>query len=597
MRTDPEGITTQHAFLVAWGEYAQQIGLVQKFQDLVLHQKTYQHTPQGKLLEFLVVILAGLPHLKDLSCAAHPIDQDPAVARAWGYPQWADYSGVARSLQRLSSGEAAQIATGLQQVSQPFLKEEIRLAINQWGYLVFDGDLTGLPVSKSSSTYPQVSYGHMNDQIRLGYQASLVSMLSPTYQRLWLSVEHHSGNITSTTQAEGLVRAAEAKSGVAPRRRTDLLGQRLQTLQAQGSLYAEREQAKQLRFEAAREQLGQCQTQLQTCQQYLTEWAEASGLHQPPERPYSQRAKAQQRLQVLQNRILKRQQAQERAQQLWEQAQGQVLVHQEQVHQLQERLVRYEQENAKNSQPVRIIFRLDAGFGSFENLALLIEMGYEVYTKARSAQVVRRLCKLVQPSDAWTCVGQDAQMLVRSDFALTGFPYPVQIALERFTTDKRGKHSAFLYFGPEPLRQDLKRWFDFMNGRQTIEAGIKESKQVFYLHHLKVRSVAALVVQESMVVFAANFIRWACHWMEGQAQGKTQMALKGRLAGCKARVQVGAHTSAQVLWRKEACLLRFTSASWLAGLELVLPRSSESAQQKVSKISLFRWFANQLHKT
>jgi hypothetical protein len=45
--------------------------------------------------------------------------------------------------------------------------------------------------------------------------------------------------------------------------------------------------------------------------------------------------------------------------------------------------------------------------------------------------------------------------------------------------------------------------------RQTIEAGIKESKQVFYLHHIKVRSEPAIYLQECFVVFAANFIRWA----------------------------------------------------------------------------------------
>ncbi len=46
---------------------------------------------------------------------------------------------------------------------------------------------------------------------------------------------------------------------------------------------------------------------------------------------------------------------------------------------------------------------------------------------------------------------------------------------------------------------------------QTIEAGIKESKQVFYLHHLKVRSEPAISLQEAFVMFAANFIRWASH--------------------------------------------------------------------------------------
>jgi hypothetical protein len=48
---------------------------------------------------------------------------------------------------------------------------------------------------------------------------------------------------------------------------------------------------------------------------------------------------------------------------------------------LKKRLVRFEQENQDNSQPVEAEFRLDAGFGTYENIALLIEMGYEILPK------------------------------------------------------------------------------------------------------------------------------------------------------------------------------------------------------------------------
>lgn len=57
--------------------------------------------------------------------------------------------------------------------------------------------------------------------------------------------------------------------------------------------------------------------------------------------------------------------------------------------------------------------------------------------------------------------------------------------------------------------EQLLGWFQQYNGRQTIEAGIKESKQVFYLHHLKVRAEPAIYLQEAFVLFTANFIRWA----------------------------------------------------------------------------------------
>ena len=66
----------------------------------------------------------------------------------------------------------------------------------------YDGDLTGLPVSNTSRTYPNAAYGHMSDEIRLGYQAGVVSLQSPSYGRLWMSVDHHAGDTVSCTQAE-----------------------------------------------------------------------------------------------------------------------------------------------------------------------------------------------------------------------------------------------------------------------------------------------------------------------------------------------------------------------------------------------------------
>jgi hypothetical protein len=74
---------TQHAFLVAWGWFAEHLGLIQPLQAVCLRQKHYHHRPQTKVLEFLVAILAGLQHLQDISLAAHPLDKDQAVAHAW----------------------------------------------------------------------------------------------------------------------------------------------------------------------------------------------------------------------------------------------------------------------------------------------------------------------------------------------------------------------------------------------------------------------------------------------------------------------------------------------------------------------------------
>ncbi len=90
---------TEHAMLVVWGEFAQSIGLVKQMTDIPIHQKERDHSAQRKILEMLVATLAGLPYLQDISRSAHPLDQDRAVAEAWGQSAWADYSGVSRAFQ------------------------------------------------------------------------------------------------------------------------------------------------------------------------------------------------------------------------------------------------------------------------------------------------------------------------------------------------------------------------------------------------------------------------------------------------------------------------------------------------------------------
>lgn len=232
MDKKPAETLTHHAMLVVWGQFAQSMGLIDKIHSVSLGQKTVTHSPQRKIMEFAVAILAGLAHLQDLSRSAHPMDQDQAVAKAWGQTGWADYSGVSRTLAGLTQTEAEAIVEALEQVSAPILAEEVMLALQCAGRLTYDGDLTARPVSNTSTTYPGVAYGHMGDGLQLGYQAALVSLHSPVYGRTWLSVRSHPGDTVSGTPAEALIRAAEAQTGFRPQRRTDLLQERIDAVEA-----------------------------------------------------------------------------------------------------------------------------------------------------------------------------------------------------------------------------------------------------------------------------------------------------------------------------------------------------------------------------
>jgi len=570
---------TQHAFLVAWGWFGDHIGLPQRFEALQLKQKNYHHTPQSKVIEFLVSILGGLEHLQDISLAAHPLDKDQAVAEAWGQTGWADYSGVSRTLSSLSWDEAHQIVGILDEISQSFVEAELELLRSQSQRIQYDGDLTGIPVSNTSQTYPNAAFGHMDDEIRLGYQAAVVSMQSPTYRRLWLSGAHHPGDTVSCTQAEALVLAAETRTGLRPKRRTDLLQKRIHGYEQQLAGIRNRRETQEQALQKAKERLATAQKLAQERQEELTNLESAYQERQRKERPTSHLAQARQRSQAANKRVRSRQKALAAAQKRLEKTTARFQQHMDEQAALTQRLQRFEQENAANLQPIEADFRLDAGFGIYENVALLIEMGYEVYTKPHGNQALAYLKKQVNDQTTWTRVGANAELVAWPALALKKCPYPLDVALERFYTGKTLKHSALFHFGLDPVTQDLPTWFHQYNGRQSIEAGIKESKQVFYLHHIKVRSEPAIYLQECFVLFAANFIRWASHWLAEQSQPATN-ALNIRKLGVKRQVQVAAHISAQVIRNSEGRLLKFSRQSAFAGQVLKIAIDPKPAQLK-----------------
>ena len=218
-----------------------------------------------------------------------------------------------------------------------------------------------------------------------------------------------------------------------------------------------------------------------------------------------------------------------------------------------------------NPAPISAVFRLDAGFGTWDNVALLIEMGYEVYTRPHNHQVRNSLLRRIHDTTSWTRVGDNAEMVAWPSERLKTCPYPADFALERFYTGKTLRYGVLLHFGTDAVTKDLPAWFTFYNGRQTIEAGIKEGKGVFQMHHLKVRPAPALWLQEQLAAFAANFVRWAAHWLSTQCYQEPAQWLEPVAASVKTLVQVAAHTPAYVEWLPGGCLLRFTDESLYAG--------------------------------
>jgi hypothetical protein len=569
----PAWTLTSHAMLVPWGLFAQHLGLIEALESVPIDQRRRDYKPQTKLIEFLVAILAGCAYLQDISRAPQPLDQDTAVAQAWQQAGWADYSGVSRTLKACTEETVTALREVLAAISRPFIEREVVLALRDQGTLIYDGDLTGRPVSNGSTTYPDAAFGWMNDAVQFGYQAAMVSLHSPTYGRQWLSVEQHPGDTVSVTQAGAMMRAAEASSGVRPRRRTELLVQRIEQLRALlQQAEASRDQAHG-QLEQAQRRWEQVKEERQTWEQRVIELKAVYHAQNRPERPHSRLAQARRKLAVRESRSIRRERELEQARRRWERREQKTCTLRTELSQLERRLAQFTEDNRTNPWPVRIIFRLDGGFGSGHNIALLIEMGYEVYTKAYNHQVTKALRRQTSPNADWIRVGNNAEMVVWQNKTIANCPYPLNIALERFHTGDRRRHSVLLHYGEAPVTANPVAWFTFYNGRQDIEAGIKEGKQVFQMHHLKVRSAAGLVIQEILAAFSANFVRWAAVWLH-EVCPDAPAPFDCPQPSVKQMVRIAANTLAWVMWQPGGCLLKFTKLSAFAGVQLAIQGSN-----------------------
>ncbi|MEM7131411.1 MAG: hypothetical protein AAF702_34170 [Chloroflexota bacterium] len=489
------------------------------------------------------------------------------MAEAWEQASWADYSDVSRTLHSLSAEEAERIAAIVDEVSSEFIKYEIELALQQTGYLIYDGDLTGRPVSSTSTSYPDTAFGYMGDTIQLGYQSALVSLHSPTYGRLWLSNRLHPGDTVSATQAQALVAAAETRTGVYPRRRPELVMLRITEAEVAYKELAEKAGQSAERLYEAQKKVTATTQMLNDYKRQVFAFENEYRREQRQPTRHCKLTRARRSLATYQKRLPRNQRTVTIAEQrtsAWIARQEQALANLEGLRQHHKQL---QQHNANNTHPVRIVLRLDAGFASSENLHWLIEMGYDLYTKSRSTSVRDSLIKAVSAESHWQQVGRNAWLTAWSQTTVDSyFLYPLNVALAAYQLGDTVRHAVFLHYGSEDATTDLDSWFHTYNGRQTIEAGIKEGKGVFQMHHLKVRSPHALMLQEHFAAFSANFVRFSAAWFV-----RHQYQLPSTyMDSVKQMVSVGAHTSAWVHRRGDSWFLTFTEHSFYAGHSLYL---------------------------
>lgn len=542
---------TEHGMLVAFGEFLQQHGLLERLHQVPIGQKTRAFAPQVKLIEFLAGIMSGIEHLQDLNAGPHPLARDRCVAQAWGLERFAHYSSVSRTLAVGDDATVAAVETAVTAFSQPFIETTVHELLRRGQALVYDFDLTGQAVSSTSTTYPEAAFGWMNDQVRLGYQLARVCLSSHTGERLWLAGFHHPGDTISAACLQELLRAAEAQTGVRPRRRPELVAQRIE--------------AQQAGMDRTRRLIAQQQSNLDRLNQTQTALI-GKGYHaeQVQKGPIPAG-----KMVILQKQVAGWKKRQPRLVQQLALAQRVLAEHHTRLAQQEIQLAQLRawqaqliaDNEANPDPPPHIEARMDAGFASGENLTWLVEMGYWPDTKAPNGRTTTVLRAQLPRTAAWQVVGDNAEMVLIGEHGLYGCPYPLSLAIERFKIGHSYKYATLVRYGPAPK---LPAWFAHYNARQSIEAGNKEMKATFHVQHLMSHSPAGIRLQVVFTGLAANVVRWCRPWLQTCAAEPTPTVIR-ILKSTKQLVRVAANSAALVQQTSAGLGLQFAPASALPG--------------------------------
>lgn len=586
---------TQHAMLIIWGHFAHSIGLLDRLNAIPVTQKSVTHTPQAKLTAFLIGLLSGIEHLSDLNAGPAPLVRDHEVATAWGLPGLADASGVSRTLVACDAQTLLALQAALEATGQPYLNRAVSDLRERGQPLLLDVDLTGRPVSDTSRTFPDAAFGYMDGQIRLGYQVAEICLHTELFGRQWLVGEQHPGDTVSAPCLLPLLQEAERRLGCHPRRRTELLDVRIAAIQetvaaweAQANRYAAQTATLRVRREGVLQRLRAAFHAVYDLQARPTSTRQSG--------PYGVLTKTKQRLARYERRWHRTATQLTQLTRMEQRYRAMIRSELSTMPHLQARRDSLAAQNAAQPDAPRCIVRMDAGFSSGENLTALLELGYEIETKSANAGLVNSLLGRVTSQTEWVRVGKNAQMVGWINYRLASCPYPLTVGLERFHTPAGVKHAVLLrsqehqegqeHANPNPDDStaclDLCEWFRAYNGRQNIEAGIKQEKTVFKIQHLMSRSEQGTQIQMLLTLFAANFVSWAGEWVRERmttitaitavsAMAKTATnrrfkAFKAMQGSTKQLVRVAANSPGTVEHTDGQVVVRFSSLSSLGGV-------------------------------
>ena len=489
---------TEHGILVPLGRFARQVGLLDALGKVPVAMKTVEHSPADKLAELLCHICGGGMHVKDLEDDAHPLGEDGAVSRAWGQDSFASASGVSALLRKVTPRSVGVLQHELRGVLAPYRQRVLRQVTPGW--IVVDLDLTGLVVSDQATSYEGADYGYMGETGKTGkgYQFAR-AQLTTERDTLVLGGFLHAGHTLSTHCVHELIHLIEATLG-RPRRRVEALT---------------------VRLDALRQRLSALEAQ-------LARW-----------RAGGRRRRSQEKVEARRSAL------------------------QAQLDALEARRTAFEAENRANLAPRRIVLRLDGGFGTAAHLAELYERGYGVVARVHAPGLGALL--QAEAGLRWEKISKNGFIAPSARTHLGDCPYPLRLfACKQWWGNDRPERWSALVATPDLAAADwpARRVGVFYNGRQAMEAGIKESKGIFASRHLPTRHQDGIALYQELVLFAQNLLRW----FRTQVLGNTLLAA----AGIKELVHIGARSRAVIALTEHGLTLTFADPSPWRTLRVVL---------------------------
>jgi hypothetical protein len=566
---------TDHALLVGLGMFGHEIELFDALDKVRFPGRVYKKAPQRKLRELLAALAAGYEQLQEIDLAADPIRADPVVIVAWDPQGFVHYTGVSRGLRRADATTVCDLKAALDRVSMPFLARDVEEALASGGPLRVEGDTTSVA---TVAQLPGVEPGLIEGRLQPGFHIASASLRTPQY-RIVLGNVHFEGKRVSCQTLESLVSLVEQRVG-RPMRRVDLLHIRLDRLKQHEQRWRDKTDKPRKRVQRFEERAWELHFLIrQTQQEIETLEAEQTEQHVAP---HSRLARARRHLNTYHRWQVSAQRRQQDAERIIKRYLDRADTFCAQQQALRERIAQYEEDNRTNAQPIEIIFSLDGGYGTPDNVTLLTELGYQIMTKAHGQTATPHLKREVGPATIWRTVNSTIKATESQRTTFGRCPYPVRLILTQQQKGETVRHSTLVISPPNATWGqsatlshyvlETAECVRFYNCRQDIEAGIKEFKGIFYIGHMRFFDLYAIQIQEQLIAFLPNFVRWAIRYYFLPKSVHIPNRAERGLERLRDVVRVAMRSQAEVCYEAEGCMIKFAPKGAFAGLTIDLRR-------------------------